>query len=84
MAVLWIFGAALLLAGFSYHYWLAGEKGIKVKEQLDRPPFLRIMYLSFIFIGLGLAGSSVRWWETAVWVMFILFNIFNIFQLKNE
>ena len=82
VATVWISGAALLLAGFSYQQWQAREEKRPLGEQLNQPAFLRLFYLSLILIGLGLAGSSTRWWETAVWIVFILFNIFNLIQLS--
>lgn len=83
VATLWISGTALLLAGFSYHHWVAGEEKRPLKEQLDQPSFLLIFYISLILIGSGLVGSSTRWWETAVWIAFIIFNIINIIQLRS-
>ena len=82
IATIWISGAALLLAGFSYHYWLAGDEKRPLREQLNQPSFLLIFYIAMILIGVGLAGSSTRWWETAVWIAFILFNIVNLVQLS--
>jgi len=82
-ATLWISGTALLLAGFSYQYWLAGEEKRPLREQLSQPSFLWVFYISMILIGMGLAGSSTRWWETAVWIVFIIFNIINLFQLSH-
>ena len=68
----WILGAAILLAAVSYHYWAAGEEGRGLWQQLRRPDFLRFLWLACIFLGIGLAGTSRTWWETALWVGFTL------------
>ena len=39
----WILGAALILASFGYHDWLAREKGQKLGPLLRRKSFLRAL-----------------------------------------
>ena len=73
----WILGLAILLATFSYHYWLAGEENRRLRDQLNHPTFQRIYWLSFVFIGIGLAGTSQKAWEMIVWIIFILFSVVN-------
>ncbi len=76
---LWILGAAILLAAFSYHYWQAQAEGAPVRVQLERPSFSRPFWLGFVLISLGLMGASNRWWETAVWGLFTVFSLFNLY-----
>jgi hypothetical protein len=73
----WITGLAILLAAFSYHYWLAAEENRRLREQLSQPGFQRFYWLSFVFIGIGLAGTSQRTWEMIVWIIFTLFSVVN-------
>ncbi len=75
----WILGAAVLLAAFSYHYWQAQVEGTSVRTQLERPSFSRPFWFGFVLIGLGLMGTSTRWWETAVWAVFTAFSLFNFY-----
>lgn len=77
----WIGGLALLLAGFSYHYWVAGATGQTIRAQLSTSSFLKIFWLSFSLVAVGLAGSSRSWWETAVWTIFALYTLYNLFTL---
>ena len=77
----WIIGLALLLAGFSYHHWLAKELGRPIKDQLNGRSFQQVFWISMLFVGIGLAGTSQRWWETAVWVLFILNSLINLFSI---
>ncbi len=76
---LWILGAAVLLAAFSYHYWQAQVEGTSVRVQLERSLFSRPFWFGFALIGLGLMGTSTRWWETAVWGIFTFFSLFNLY-----
>ena len=65
---LWILGLSIVLAAFSYHHWLAGEKGRRLREQFREPswkiPFSSGMMLTCLGFGLG---ENTRWWERAVW-----------------
>lgn len=75
----WILGTAVLLAAFSYHYWLAQVEGTSVRVQLERPSFSRPFWFGFVLISLGLMGTSSRWWETAVWGLFTALSLFNFY-----
>ena len=70
----WIMGLALLLAAFSYHYWLAHETKVSLRDQLNQPAFQQWFWLSFVFIGIGLAGTSAKSWEMIVWILFALYS----------
>ncbi|MCA9875336.1 MAG: hypothetical protein H6659_14985 [Ardenticatenaceae bacterium] len=77
----WIVGLAVLLAAFSYHYWLANDQKQPIRSQLDTPTFLKAFWLSFTLIGIGLAGTSQRIWEIAIWTFFTLLSLYNLFTL---
>jgi len=80
----WILGLSVLLAAFSYHYWLAGEEKRRLKEQLDQPSFLRLFWISFVLISIGLAGTSQRWWETGIWIIFLLISAVNVYNIQRS
>jgi hypothetical protein len=71
---LWIVGLAILLAGFSYHYWLALETQQRVRLVWQRPSWQRFAWLGLAFFAAGLAGTSPRWWETVIWIIFLLYS----------
>ena len=73
----WILGAAVLLAGLSFHHWLAQQENRSLREQLQQTSFLLLFWASFTLIGIGLTGTSAEWWETAVWALFTLFCLVN-------
>jgi hypothetical protein len=66
---LWIFGLSVVLAAFSYHHWLAGERGRRLRQQFREPgwilPFAAGMFLTSV--GLGMLESA-RWWERIIWL----------------
>jgi hypothetical protein len=74
----WLIGLAILLAAFSYHYWLARQINGRLRDQLNHPTFQRLYWLSFVFVGIGLAGTSQKTWEMIVWIIFILFSVVNM------
>jgi len=79
----WIIGLSILLAAFSYHYWLADQENRHLKEQLERPDFQRLLWFSFVFIGVGLAGTSQQVWESAVWIIFTIISVVNTIRAKS-
>lgn len=73
----WLIGLAILLASFSYYYWLAQQKNGRLRDQLNHPTFQQFYWLSFIFVGIGLAGTSQKMWEMVIWIIFTLFSVVN-------
>ena len=73
----WIIGLAALLAAFSYHRWLADREHRRIKEQLNQPAFQRVFWISVTLIGVSLAGTSLKTWETAVWIILTLISAVN-------
>jgi len=63
----WIVGLAILLAAFSYHYWLAEQEGIRLRKKLGLVGFQRALWLSLALVAIGLAGTSQSTWETVIW-----------------
>ncbi len=75
---LWIVGSAVLLATFSYTYWLSRTTPHKLAEINQQPPYDRLFWTGFLLILLGLVFTSRRWWETAVWLLFTAWAVFNL------
>lgn len=75
---LWILGTAVLLATFSYTYWLSRTEPRSLAEINQQPPYLRLFWSGFLLVLLGLVFTSARWWETAVWLLFTAWALFNL------
>lgn len=54
----WITGLALLLAGVSYYYWLAGQMGHPFRNELNNPPFQKLAMFGLLLVGIGLALTA--------------------------
>ncbi|MCA9966879.1 MAG: hypothetical protein KC423_21670 [Anaerolineales bacterium] len=80
----WIVGLALLLAAFSYHYWVAQTTQLSLKEQLNTQPFQQLFWLSFVLVGIGLVGTSTTWWESGIWLLFTLWSVVSSVQLWRQ
>lgn len=59
----WIVGLAVILAALSYTYWLAGNEGRPLRQELSRPPFLVFFLIGLLLIGAGLALTGQGWWQ---------------------
>ena len=80
----WIIGLALLLAAFSYHFWAAQKQKRRLRDQLNHPTFQQLYWLSFVFIGIGLSGTSRRTWEMVIWIIFTLFSVVNTARIHRS
>lgn len=80
----WILGLALLLAALSYQQWQAQQTQTRLRERLNDPLFIRAFWLGFILISIGLAGTSGRTWETAIWSIFIIIGLINMVLVKPQ
>jgi hypothetical protein len=74
----WIMGTAVLLASFSYQY--AQAQPASLRERLSQPSFLRLIWLGFTCIAIGLAGTSQATWESILWSIFVLIGLINIIK----
>lgn len=81
---LWMVGLAVLLAAFGYAYWAASYLKRPLRVQLGSPGFLRAFWLSMVFFCVGLAGTSVRLWETILWGLLALFSVFSLAKLGRQ
>lgn len=77
----WLIGAAALLAGFSYHHWLAAQENRPVGQQLNQLSFRTIAWFALLMIGIGLAGTSQTYWETILWIVIGIFCLYQLFQV---
>jgi hypothetical protein len=77
---LWITGAAIILAAFSYHYWQAEEASRSLSEQLGRPSFQLALWSGLFLAGLGLAGTSQATWEAIAWMVFTVLAAYQAFR----
>lgn len=72
----WIFGLAILLTNFSYHYWKAKQRHHSLRAQLNQGNFVVIAWLSFTMISVGLALTSQRVWEAVIWGIFTIIGLY--------
>jgi len=80
----WIFGLAVLLAAFSYFYWLGGQENTPLRQQLGKPSFLRVFAIALVLVGIGLAGTSQTIWETALSVILIISSVVFFFTIRSR
>lgn len=76
----WIIGLSVILATLSYSYWAAQVAGERWRDQFDKKGFLLPAWTGVALVTVGLAGTAVQWWETAVWLLFLLYALFTLWQ----
>ncbi len=79
---LWILGLAVLLAAFSYHYWLAQLEDRRLIQQLQSPAFRQAFWLGLALVGAGLAGTNDGIWELILWILFTLYCLANLTRAR--
>ena len=71
---LWILALSFLLAILSYTRWEAKRQGKRLRGRLNQPDRSLPLNLAGALFCLGLAATSQRWWEIALWLLlFVLF-----------
>ena len=80
-SALWILGASILLAAFSYHQWLAGERGRRLRDQWHERSWRLASAAGMLLfcLGFGLSEGS-RWWERVVWLALAASFAVQLFQ----
>jgi hypothetical protein len=78
---LWILGAAILLADFSYMSWLAHEEKRPLRQLLATPRLKRGLWLGLAMIGAGLALTSDAVWELVIWVLLTLLALISLWRI---
>lgn len=53
----WILGASVILATFSYHEFLAHAEGVKRKEIFKRRSFVKTFLIGSVLVGTGVSLS---------------------------
>ena len=65
---LWILGASILVAAFSYHHWLAGETGRTLRQAFGDLPWRTSNLLGVTLVCVGwMLGQTHSWWARLIW-----------------
>jgi hypothetical protein len=73
---LWVLGLSLGLAVISMARWEAQASQKKLKQILEQPGKQILLDLAGVFFCAGLATTSTRWWEVALWMILLALIIF--------
>lgn len=77
----WIIGLALILAALSYYYWLSGQLGHPLKQELSGIAFQRLVMVGLLLVGIGLVLTANGWLQTLLAAALILVCIIGLFSL---
>lgn len=65
----WVLGAAVILAAFSFTSYEAQRRGERLRVRLAAPGFRLWLSIGLAFISLGATLLERRWWERVLWGM---------------
>jgi hypothetical protein len=80
---LWILGLALLLADLSFFSWQARQEGSSLRQQFNKPQFLKFFWLALLLFSLGQAGTGDRLWELALWLLLALLSLVRLWSFRS-
>ena len=66
---LWVLGLSLVLAGLSWAHWAAQKEDAPLRQVLQRAGLRVAIDLGLLLFCAGLAATSRRWWERALWAL---------------
>jgi hypothetical protein len=68
-SAVWIGGAALALAAFSYASWSASMHGERLRTVLQRSEYQRVLLVAACLICAGLGLTATSWLEAVLWII---------------
>jgi multisubunit Na+/H+ antiporter MnhB subunit len=71
---LWVLGAAVILAAFSFTSYEAQRRGERLRVRLAAPGFHLWLSVGLMFISLGLTLLEPRWWGRVLWGVLSITN----------
>ena len=74
---LWILGLSLGLAVLGMAHWEAQISQQKISQILAQPGKPILLDLAGVLFCAGLATTSTRWWEIALWMLMLALIILN-------
>jgi len=81
---LWVLGAAMILAAFSFSCYEAQRRGERLRVRLAAPGFQLWLLAGLVLIGLGLALIGPRWWERLLWGVFCAMSAWQLWTTWRE
>ena len=84
---IWISGAALALAVFSYANWIAAMQSLRLRDVVQRPALTRSLWAAATLICLGLGLTSAHILETVIWfglAVYSLITFISTWRVKQQ
>jgi hypothetical protein len=69
---LWVLGLSLALTALSWAHYTASQHQTRLRRELDHPAPRTALDAGLLLFCAGLAATSTRWWERALWLALAL------------
>jgi len=80
---IWIIAIALALAVVSIAYYQSRQRGKKIRQVLNSPPYTLLLNIAGTVFCLGMVVTSTKWWEIILWiVLIVLFSYQGYINIK--
>lgn len=81
---LWVLGAAVILAAFSFSCYEAQRRGERLRVRLAAPGFQLWLLAGLVLISLGVALIGPRWWERVLWGLLCAMSVWQLWTAWRE
>jgi multisubunit Na+/H+ antiporter MnhB subunit len=81
---LWVLGAAVILAAFSFACYEARRRSERLRVRLAAPGFQSWLSVGLVLISLGMALIGPRWWERALWGVLCAMSVWQLWAAWSE
>ena len=82
--VLWILGAAVILAALSFYQYDAQRRGERLRVRLAASDFQAWLSIGLVLISLSLALIGPRWWERVLWGLLCVMSAWQLWGAWRE
>ena len=78
---LWVLGAAVILAAFSFSCYEAQRRGERMRVRLAALGFQWWLSVGLVLISLGAALIGPRWWEHMLWGLLCAMSFWQLWTM---
>ena len=83
-SAVWVGGAALAVATFSYASWFASLRGQRLRPVLQRPAYSLLLLAAALLVCAGLGLTAFTGWEAGLWWILAVMSLVAFISLWRQ